>query len=179
MKFPKEVFAKLKNREIYGDKDKPCLRKLKTQRNTPIYMAASNNIIQNYSNARGAIFFFRSPQWNQWGHLRTYSEMSPISVSTPNGRSVPEPSPENAERTLSSNVVSGHIPPTNQEDSAQKSLLSISLDARAKIWMSRDLRVFLIRNTPTRAAQSRLRCGGIKEVGEFPIRNHCIRYSQF
>ena len=105
-------------------------------------MSASVDIIQKYSNA-GVPSFSEAPNGVARENLRTYSEMSSISVhNPPDGGSVSGPSPDKPERTLYANEVSGYRQSTNKEESVQKSLLPISLNARAKIWMSRDLKVF-------------------------------------
>ena len=69
--------------------------------------------------------------------------MSAISLSIPpQGGSIAEPSPAHNVRKLSAKYLSGYRVSTTQEDEVLKSLLPINLIGRAKIWMSRDLKIY-------------------------------------
>ena len=102
--------------------------------------------------------------------------MSLLSVPIPHveGSAPEHVSPEDLGKVKTANELAGYMSSTNKED-VQKSLLPISDNVTLRVWMSRDLSIYiLIRSMSMQSPQLQSLCSGINGVAKLPSRGHSL-----
>ena len=101
------------------------------------------NISRKYSNAWEP-YLFRSSNGITEENLGTHSEMSALSSAIPQhpGCPIAASTQGNATPELSANEISCYRIATYRRNGVRKILLPANLNARSKIWMSRDLVIY-------------------------------------
>ena len=98
--------------------------------------------------------------------------MSVISISAPNASIAGEKG--NGAPGMFANTLAGYKIAMAQEDAVRKCLLPSNLDTLAEIMTSRELVISQSRNMSMRPPNRSCVIFGIRDVGGFPIRKHCL-----